>query len=158
MNGKERVTLEMSREQAMIVERACELFARLEIGQFKEITSQLTERIWVYEDDQERRHIADDLLDLTAKVIFGRNAWDMPAVGQKSKDHMRAWEVYTTLRYTRSCHDYPDEIGKSWSVCFDPPMSESGDGVPKCEIKEAKKDVADTKGRNVADGIQGQRD
>lgn len=158
MNGKERVTLEMSREQAMIVEQACELFARLEIGQFKEIAWQLIERIWEHEDNQERRHVVDDLLDLTAKVIFGRNAWNMPDVGEKSVEHMRAWEVYTSLRYTRSCHDHPEEIGKSWSVCFDKPRNESGDGVPKCEIKEAKKDVADTKGRNVADGIQGQRD
>lgn len=62
------------------------------------------------------------------------------------------------MRYTRSCHDHPEEIGKSWSVCFDPPMSESGDGVPKCEIKEASNDVADTKGRAVADGLPGQRD
>lgn len=132
----ERVTLEMSREQAMIVERACELFARLEIGQFKEISDQFLERIWAQADSQERRHVADDLLALTAKVIFGRNAYDMPDVGEKSEEHMRAWEVYTALRYTRSCHDHPEEIGKSWSVCFDPPMSESGDGVPKCEIRE----------------------
>ena len=45
MNKNERVTLEVSREQAMIVERACELFARLEIGQFKEISDQFLERI-----------------------------------------------------------------------------------------------------------------
>lgn len=135
MNKKERVTLEMSREQAMIVERACELFARLEIGQFKEIAWQLIERIWEHDDNQERRALADDLLETTAKVIFGRNAWNMPDVGEKSVEHMRAWEVYTTLRYTRCCHDHPEEIGKSWSVCYDPPMNQSGDGVPKCEIK-----------------------
>lgn len=133
---QEKVVLEMSREQAMIVERACELFARLEIGQFKEIAWQLIDRIWEHDDNQERRALADDLLETTSKVIFGRNAWNMPDVGEKSIEHMRAWEVYTTLRYVRCCHDHPEEIGKSWSVCFDPPMSESGDGVPKCEIKE----------------------
>ena len=158
MNKNERVTLEVSREQAMIVERACELFARLEIGQFKEISDQFLERIWAHKDNQERRYIADELLETTARVIFGRNAWNMPDVGEKSLEHMRAWEVYTALRYTRSCHDHPEEIGKSWSVCFDPPMSESGDGVPKCEIKEARNDVADTKGRAMADGLPGQRD
>lgn len=33
-----RVILEMTREQAQIVERACELLARLRLGQFEHIT------------------------------------------------------------------------------------------------------------------------
>ena len=42
---QERITLEMTREQAYIVMSATELLARLHIGQFKEITWQFIERI-----------------------------------------------------------------------------------------------------------------
>ena len=37
-NKNERVVLEMTREQAQIVERACELLARLRLGQLEHIT------------------------------------------------------------------------------------------------------------------------
>lgn len=127
----ERVALEMSREQAMIVERACELFARLKIGQFEQIIEQMMD--FSTNDASNRSDIADDLLKIVACLIFGKNTWGMPNV-EKDDEHERAWEVYTALRYTRCCHDYPEEIGKSWSVCFDEPRSYSGDGVPKCEI------------------------
>ena len=135
---EERVTLEMSREAALICEHALELYARLKLGQFREITWKIMPDNW-RENNFERwiqeRDFANELLEMAAKHVFGTNNWGQPDVQTRDEDEMRAWELYTTLRYTRAWHDYPEEGEKSWSVEFDKPLAQSGDRMPKCEIK-----------------------
>ena len=126
----ERVTLEMSREAALVCEHAMELYARLKLGQFREITWHMMDLHSGADFDRELLHrdFANELLEMAAKHVY--------ATYPPPKDDVfdRAWEVYTTLRYTRSWHDHP-EGGDT--VNFDRPMSESGDVMPKCEIREA---------------------
>ena len=137
----EVVVLEMTRDQALLVENACELLARLHIGQFKTVTDMVLPIHGMEIDDYcRRRDNANDALMLAAKIIFGRNCYDQPDVEKKDEEHNRAWNVYQVLRYTRSWHDYPD--GVHWSVCFDQPMKLLNEPLPKCEIVE----------RNATDG------
>ena len=125
----EHVTLTMTRDQAAVVERACELLSRLHIGQFDMITQEL-----MHYDKSEswfkRRDTADGLMNMAAQVIFGKNSYGQPDVKEKDIDSMRAWTVYTTLRYARMWHDYPEGgTGVSW----DKPLA-YGEEMPSCMI------------------------
>ena len=139
---EERVTLEMSREAALICEHAMELFARLKLGQFREITFRIMPDHGEGNFDSwsrlKERDFANELLEMAARHVFGTNNWGQPDVKVRDEEEMRAWELYTTLRYTRMWHDYPEEGETSWSVGFDKPMAQSGDRMPKCEIKEVE--------------------
>ena len=137
----ERVTLEMSREAATVCENALEPFARLKLGQFKDITWKIMPNNWEegsFDLWVKERDFADELLEMAARHIFGTNNWGQPDIKERDKEEMRAWELYTTLRYTRMWHDYPEEGKTSWSVGFDKPLAQSGDAMPKCEIKEVE--------------------
>lgn len=129
---EEKVILEMNREQALTVEVACELLARLHIGQFKEITNVL---LPVHGKDIadycRRRDDANEALELAANLMFGRTIYNTPNA-TKTEQHNRAWNIYQVLRYTRSWHDHPE--GDPWSVCFDEPMNLLNEPLPKCEI------------------------
>ena len=132
----EQVTLTMSRDQAMVVEHACELYARLKIGQFHHITEQMLDYGEKDREDGlkswcERRDIANDILKAAALVIYGRNPYGYPDVS-KDKLHNRAWDVYQVLRYTRCWHDNPE--GNFWSVCYDTPMSLIDEPLPECTV------------------------
>lgn len=130
MTGK--VVLELTREQAMTVERACELYARLKIGQFDRITENFLDFGLDVDEYCERRDTANDLLKVAASVIYGRSYYGRPEL--KDIEHKRAWEIYATLRHARSWHDNPN--GDHMSCYYDEVRPESGDPLPKCEIKE----------------------
>lgn len=139
--NQEKVIIELSREQAMVVERACELFARLKIGQFNHITEQMMEYDPGRKEDFlkgwcSRRDMANDILRCAANVIYGQNAYGYPDI-LKDVYHHRAWDVYQVLRYTRCWHDNPE--GNKWSVCYDTPMSLIDEPLPNCEIVEVSK-------------------
>lgn len=130
-NNKERVVLEMTREQAQIVERACELLARLRLGQLEHITEACLD----YGSTQyfKRRDYVNPFLEAAAKVIFGVTTYGYPDC-KEDDVFQRAWSVYEVLRYTRCWHDHPE--GGSWSVCFHQPLNRlpAGEPLPKCEI------------------------
>ena len=129
----EKVTLTVTRDQALVLERACEVLARLQIGQFEMIP---LVAMLGYENDGylERREDARDALKLAACLIFGRNLYGQPNCS-KNDEFNRAWMLYEVLRYTRAWHDNPD--GDHTGVCYDKPMQWiSGEAMPKCEIKD----------------------
>lgn len=128
--SNERVTLTLTRNQALIVEQACELLARLHIGQFNTVTEMLLDIRRGMADYCLRRDMANDLLKMAAITIFGKGAYGQPDVKEKSVEHERAWLVYTTLRHARSWHDNP---AGGFTVNYDEPMS-IGEYMPKCII------------------------
>lgn len=130
--GEGKVILELTREQANVIENACELIARLAIGQFETVT----EKILPYKDRDfcRKRDDANDALNLAAKIMFGRNQYNMPDCQKKDILHQRAWNIYQVLRYTRCWHDYPE--GDHFSVCFDKPMNLTDEPMPTCKIME----------------------
>ena len=134
-NKKERVILEMTREQADIVERACELLARLRLGQLEHITEACLDLGST--EYFRRRDYVNPFFEAAAKVIYGVTAYGYPDCKKDEVFH-RAWSVYEILRYTRCWHDHPE--GCSWSVCFDPPINTlpNAEPLPKCEIKDSQ--------------------
>lgn len=126
----ETYTLTLSREQAEIVESACELLARLRIGQFNRITELLLD-VQDVESYGMRRDFANGALKLAASAIFDRG---LGKNFDTDKLHHRAWDVYQVLRYTRAWHDNP--AGNPMSVSFDKPVSFIGEKLPVCEVKD----------------------
>ena len=126
----ERVSLTMNREQARVVERACELLACLNVGQFNIITEMLMDSRRGMDDYCWRRDMAKELFNLAALSIFGEEMYGQPNLPEKNAEHERAWLIYTTLRHARSWHDHPDG---GYTVNLDPPLP-TGEYMPKCEI------------------------
>ena len=132
----EKITIEMTREQANAVMMATDLLARLEIGQFKEVSWKMLGH-FVDENghfDGARRDRADELLEQVARTVFGVNMYGWPDVKEKSILHERCWAVYATIRYVLAWHDHP-EGGPT--VNFHKPMG-YGEKMPKCMIGEDK--------------------
>ena len=129
----EKYILELSREQAIMVKDACELYARLRLGQFNEITEKILD-VRNVKEYCERRDLANDILKVAACIILGRNIHMQPD-GKKDALHNRAWNIYTAIRYKMAWHDNPDG---GYSVCFDSPYPWGGDPVPKCTILESE--------------------
>lgn len=131
----EKITLELTREQAQAVMSATELMARLEIGQFREITWQFIDRFVVDgKFDSARREHVDDLLEQACRTIFGVNQYGCVDIGEKTIEHERCWAVYATIRHALAWHDLPE--GNKWCVAFDEPMG-YGEPMPVCRMEDA---------------------
>lgn len=135
----EKITLEMTREQAQAVMDATELLARLEIGQFEEITWKMIEHFRGTDKDGKptfdgtSRDLANAYLKCACLAVFGvKPGWGGPDVGEKNIQHHRCWAVYATIRHALAWHDHP-EGGDT--VDFVEPLG-YGEPLPKCEIKE----------------------
>ena len=132
--SEERYILTLTPEQEIIVEQALELFARLHIGQFKTVTEMLLDFRRGMEDYCLRRDMANDLLNLAAITIFGRDTYGQLEIKERSKEHECAWLVYTALRHARSWHDHPKG---GYTVNFDKPCS-TGEPMPRCKIEKGE--------------------
>ena len=136
----EQITLTMNREQACAVMMATELMARLEIGQFEEITWKMLDRFEGKDKNGEptfdghSRDIANAYLKCACLAIFGANAYGWPDVGEKSITHKRCWAVYTAIRHALAWHDHP-EGGNT--VDFGEPLG-YGEPLPKCKVNGSK--------------------
>ena len=133
----EKITLEMTREQACAVMNATELLARLEIGQFEEITWKMIDRFESRDKDGKQifdsrsRDLANAYLKSACLAVFGTNVYGWPDVGEKSIQHQRCWAVYATIRHALAWHDHP-EGGDT--VDFYEPLG-YGEPLPKCVVK-----------------------
>jgi hypothetical protein len=134
----EKITLELTREQARAVMDATELLARLEIGQFEEITWKMIDR---FEEksrdgkpifDDRSRDLANAYLKSACLAIFGVNTYGWPDVGEKSIQHQRCWAVYAAIRYALAWYDHP-EGGDT--VDFGEPLG-YGEPLPKCKVED----------------------
>ena len=130
----EKIILEMTREQAYAVMNATELLARLEIGQFKEISWNFLERFMTPDGhfDSDRRDHVDELLEQVCRAIFGVNKYGWPNIEGKSIVHERNWAVYTVIRYAIAWHDHPEG---GTTVNFNKPLG-YGEPLPKCRIED----------------------
>lgn len=138
----ETITLTMSREQAQAVMDATELLARLEIGQFEEITWKMLDHFRGHDRDGKptfdgtSRDLANAYLKCACLAVFGvKNGW--PDVGEKNLQHHRCLAVYETIRHALAWHDNPKG---GYTVNFLGPMV-YGEPLPKCEIKDGKSDA-----------------
>lgn len=132
----EQIVLKMSREQAQAVMDATELLARLEIGQFEEVSWKLIEHFRGRDKngkptfDDRARDLANAYLKSACFAVFGvKNGW--PDIGEKSIQHQRCWAVYATIRHALAWHDHP-EGGDT--VDYTAPLG-YGEPMPKCDIE-----------------------
>lgn len=130
----EKITVELTREQAYAVMNATEFLARLEIGQFREITFNFLERFTTPDGkyDSARREKVDEQLEEVCKEIFGVDIYGWPNIEKKSILHERCWAVYATIRYALAWHDHP-EGGNT--VNFNKPLG-YGEPLPKCKVED----------------------
>lgn len=131
----EKITVEMTREQAQAVMDATELLARLEIGQFEEVTWKMidhfhgTDREGKPTFDDRSRDLANAYLKSACLAVFGvKNGW--PDIGEKNMQHHRCWAVYATIRHALAWHDHP-EGGDT--VDFGMPL-EYGELLPRAKV------------------------
>ena len=126
-----KVTLELTREHALIVRDACEMLMRMKLGQAGFPAELMLGEIGPKYDASEfclRRDIAADILR-----AFLRATGNGPGT-EKDMDEMLAYEVYGAVRYALFMHDNRDYDG--WSVAGQPPLNESGLPMPKCEVND----------------------
>ena len=136
MNVEEKYVLTLTRKQAYMVQDACELFARLKIGQFNRITEHLLDL--GLNDYCERRDNANDLLRIVSCIIFGRNIYGSPELKQ-DETHYRAWDIYTVLRHAMWEHDNPDPKRRDgWCVFADTPYTHTSEPLPECKVLAGK--------------------
>ena len=124
--------LTLSEEQANTVREACELYARLGLGQFERITELFMD--YHGEDAFQRRDIANDILYVAAKCIFGTNRYNRPDIKQIDACD-RAFDIHQVIRYAKSWHYHPEG---GCTVDFYDPIPKSGEPLAKCEIREEK--------------------
>lgn len=132
----EKYILTLTPEQAAVVQMACEMLARMEIGQFNIISEQLLD-VSAMDIDEYcfRRDMANKALELSACLIYGQNSYGKPDISIKSDLHHRAWNVYQVLRYTRSWHENPKG---GFTVNYDKPMNLTNEPLPKCKIERGE--------------------
>lgn len=123
--------LTLSDDQANIVKDACELYARLGLGQFNRITEMFLDRAPLVEDYTKRRDEANSLLKQAAVAIYGEDDRGFVAP-PRSVDRERAWNVYQVIRHAQAWHEHP-EGGRT--VNFDEPFSLIDELLPKCRIE-----------------------
>lgn len=127
----EKYVLTLTREQAIMVKDACELFARLKIGQFERITEMLLD---LHLDDYcEKRDLANAVLRIAACALLGSYGYRTPLV-QQDDLHYRAWDIHAAIRHCMAWHDEPE--GNIWSVSFDKPYPHGDEPLPEIKILE----------------------
>ncbi len=137
-----KYVLRLTPEQARVTRDALELYARLKIGQFEQIT-ELTLDVRNANDYCTRREFANSLLKEVACIIFGQDQYGQPGC-KRDRFHYIAWNIYTTIRYYMAWNENP---AGGMGVSFDKPYSYGGEPVPECEI-------INTEG-NKKDGCEG---
>lgn len=128
------VEVRMSKDNACIVERACEFYARVLCGQFSEISDAVfhneLKRIRQESGEEamhsafnelvERRDNADESLKKVRAELFPDLAPCAHHGYMHSENTDRAFSMYQAIRYALAWHEHPEG---GISVQFDKPMS-----------------------------------
>lgn len=130
-----RYRIDLTDEQAKVLERALEFYTRIRNGQFKEI-------IWETQDIRLRESTPDDPFDMRLAEAFafelrsllfkdlGRDPGASYGVGHDHKADV-SWDIYQTLRYVRSWDEHPEG---GITVNFDRPLHTSSEPLPACSV------------------------
>lgn len=128
MNPNDKTVLELSADQAKIVEQAMELLFRLHIGQFDQIKWALMCR----RDEREDGSITaiDAALRSLQANFFPKLMPNESHNVNCCEECNTAYAVYQAIRYVNAWHWNPEG---SIGVAFDPPMY-TGVPIPKCYL------------------------
>lgn len=127
------IRLTMTEDEARIVAKACEFYARIAYGQFNEITYHFLDMNLPTDEFCKRRDELEDLLFRARAVLYpdlGRHVGTSYGYG-RFKDADKAFDVYELLRiaygdnrYPLLTNPYPDmemKVGEEWKkIAFGP--------------------------------------
>ncbi len=142
----ETVTLTMSRPVAEAVQAACEMYLRLHMGQFEDLTDDLCmakfyaalendsfdskeEREEIFHISIDRRNFMREEMDR----LYNKYVLSAP-LADSMRIPYRAEQVWLAIRHALAWHDNP--AGDWTNVSFDPPLNRSDQPQPKIELKE----------------------
>lgn len=130
-----KVTLTMSMEQAQLLAAACEFYARIHMGQWREIINSCLD---IARDDFcEARDQIEPLLNQARQIVWPELQHPGASWGiGKFEDADIVWEIYEVLRHAIAWHREP-KGGRG--VDFYRPMSFSGRALANCKIEQIKK-------------------
>ena len=129
MKSGDRVVLELSHEQAVVLERAVELLFRLHMGQFEDIKWALMPRLCGTEWDPQNINAALELLKMA--IFPGLKLGESFNINCCDECNI-AYNIYQAIRFVNAWHQNPSGgIG----VAFDPPHP-TGKPIPKCYLVE----------------------
>lgn len=130
----EHYTLTLSREQAVVLSRACDFYGRIRNGQLSEITWELLlrphEKSVAFD-----RELVDTILCAARRPIFpelSANVGHHYGVTQDKTADV-AWDIHEVVRNAIAYHDSPQG---GMTVDFKDPMCWSGDPLPTITVKE----------------------
>lgn len=142
MKPGDRVILELTDEQAVVLERAVELLFRLHIGQFNEIKFALLQHIHDTGENVDYQGI-DALLDTVSHLFFPALQPHESFNVNCCEDCNVAYGIYQAVRYVNAWHHRPEGgVG----VNFDPPHN-TGVPIPKCYLVKEGEEL-EINGRN----------
>lgn len=124
-----RYALTLSPEQARVVSRACELYARLHIGQLDELTWELLD--FSCEDCCTRRKEAETLLQQLKRLYFADARRTERPQDLYNLDTERAWDLHQVIRHAIAWHEHPEG---GVTVDFRKPFSLIDETLAKCEV------------------------
>lgn len=127
------IRLTMTEDEARLVAKSCEFYARIKMGQFKEIIWNFLDIQLPTDDYCQRQEKLEDLLYQAREVLYpdlGRHIGTSYGYG-KFKDADRAFDIYQLLRIAygdnrypllpNPCPDMELKVGNEWKkVAFGP--------------------------------------
>lgn len=126
--------LTMTDDQAKVIARACDFYARILLGQFDEIVWETLERSSPFTSDYTERRNKMELLLLQAKecAFPELHGYSHYGVGH-DKTSDTAWNAYQAIRYCIAWHNHPEGGG---TVDFRKPIDFGNVGIPECIAKD----------------------
>ena len=128
--------LELTEDHAEIVRRACEVYARLLMGQFQELTFEVTRHGRKHKITCADKDMANDMLYQARRMLYpDLQGWGH-SYGVRDIDFAaKSFEVHQAIQYVRAWHNHPEG---GVSLSFDKPMPLSGEKLPKCRIERTQ--------------------
>lgn len=138
MNSEDRIILELTHEQAEVLERAAELLFRIHIGQLEEIGWELRDqkRKWSSLVNTQMVRAATDML---RAVLFPDLRKGESYNIDTDEACQTAYNIFQAVRYVVAWHANPEG---GLGVNFDPPLP-NGLPIPKCYVVEGGADDED---------------
>lgn len=137
MKQGDRIVLELTHEQAVVLQKAVELYFRINIGQFNEIK-------WVLRKHPNNKAEANTqcvnaTLDMLRAVFFPTLERGQSFNVECTEDCENAYNLYQAVRYVNAWHENPEG---GLGVNFDPPFPIEKP-IPKCYLVEEGEDEVD---------------
>lgn len=122
--------LELTGAQARVIQRACEIYSRLCMGQLEHVTD-IT--IWGEAEPKEEHAIEASRIRAHANVMkfemFGFQPAESWGIYQTPNPARTAWDIYQVIRHRLACDIRPTP--ERWSVDYNTPMKCGDEKLPK---------------------------